>query len=125
MKLGLCVVTIGTFLLILVAMFAEKSRNLSNHLTPPVTKNGETHISGCLSESEVSVALLQDLASSDSTIQQQTIAATLLDNASQSAECRKQLVSLLIAELDKTDRDLSLNRDSFFLWHYGSKLLAT
>jgi hypothetical protein len=32
-------------------------------------------------------------------------------------------VTLLIATLENTDRDLLLNRPSFFLWHYGSKLL--
>lgn len=33
-------------------------------------------------------------------------------------------MTLLIGKLEKTDRDLLLNRSSFFLWHYGSKLLS-
>jgi len=123
MKLLLCVVMSAAFLSILVAMSEEKSRELPNRLTPLVTKNGESLIPGCMTESEVSDAL-QQLASSNRTTEQQTIAAALRDNASQTAECRKQLVTLLITKLDQTDRDLLLNRDSFFLWHYGSKLLA-
>ena len=79
-------------------------------------------IAGCMTELEVSDAL--QLATSDGTKEQQTIAAAPRKSAAQSAECRKQLVMLLIAGLDKTDRDLLLNRSSFFLWHYGSKLLA-
>jgi len=110
------------FLLILVGMSAEKSKGLPNHLTP-VTKNAETLMPACMSESEVSDAL-QQLANSNRIIEQQTIAATLRNNASQSTECRKQLVTVLIASLDNADRDLLLNRSSFFLWHYGSKLLA-
>ena len=121
MKFIFCVVMTLAFLLVLVVMSAEKE--LPNRLTPPVTMMGETLIPQCMTESEVSNAL-QRLASSNRATEQQTIAATLRDNASQSAECRKQLVTLLIATLEKTDRDLLLNRSSFFLWHYGSKLLA-
>jgi hypothetical protein len=123
MKLVFCVVITIIFLLILIAMSAEKSRELPNRLTPQVTSREETLITGCLAESEISDAL-QRLASSHRTTEQRTIAATLRDNASQSAECRKQLVTLLIATLENTDRDLLLNRSSFFLWHYGSNLLA-
>src|SRR5574338_912551 len=123
MKFSFCVVMTMAFLLILVAMSAEKSKYLQKRLTPPVTKNREPLITGCMTKSEVSYAL-QRLATSNRTQEQQTIAATLRDNASQSSECRKQIVTLLIATLDKTDRDLLLNSSSFFLWHYGSKLLA-
>jgi len=50
--------------------------------------------------------------------------ARLRDNASHSAECRKQVVMHLIAALNDSDRDLLLNQESFFLWHYGTKLLV-
>ena len=123
MKLLVCVAMTTAFLLILVGLPIEKSRELPNRLTPPVIKNGETLMPGCMTESEVSDAL-QQLATSNRTTEQQTIAATLRNNASQSAECRKQLVTVLIATLYKTDRDLLLNHASFFLWYYGSKLLA-
>jgi hypothetical protein len=122
MKLLYCVVITVAFLLILVGISAEKSKGLPNHLTP-ATKNRQTLRPACMSESEVSDAL-QRLANSNKTTEQQTIAATLRNNASQSTQCRKQLVTFLIASLDNSDRDLSLNRSSFFLWHYGSKLLA-
>jgi len=123
MKLLLCVVMIVAFLLILVVISGQKSKELPNRLTPPVTRNGQTLIPGCMTESEVSDALEQ-LANSNKTTEQETIAETLRDNASQSAACRTQLVTLLIAKLDKSDRDLLLNRPSFFLWHYGGKLLG-
>jgi hypothetical protein len=123
MKPIFCVVMTVTFLLILVAMSVEKSKESPNRLTPPITSNEETLITGCMTESDISNAL-QRLASSNRTTEQQAIAATLFDNASQSVECRKQLVTLLVVTLEKTDRDLLLNRSSFFLWHYGSKLLA-
>ena len=122
MKPLFSVVMTIAFLVVLVAIPAE-SKELPNRLTPPATKNGETLIARCMTESEVSDAL-QRLATSNRTTEQQTIAATLHKSASQSAECRKQLVMILIAKLDQTDRDLLLNRPSFFLWHYGSKLLA-
>jgi len=122
MKVLFCVFMTVAFVLILVGISAEKSKGLPNHLTP-VTRNREALMPACMSESAVSDAL-QQLASSNRTIEQQTIAATLRNNASQSTECRKQLVAGLIASLDKADRDLLLNRSSFFLWHYGSKLLA-
>lgn len=122
MKLLFCVVMTVGFLLILIGISAEKSKGLPNHSTS-VTKNGESLMPACMSESEVSDAL-QRLASSNRTTEQQTIAATLRNNASQSTECRKQLVTALVASLDNADRDLLLNRSSFFLWHYGSRLLA-
>ena len=70
MKLIFCVVMTMTFLLILVAMSADKSIELSNRLTPPITSNEETLITGCMTKSEVSNAL-QRLASSDRTTEQQ------------------------------------------------------
>ena len=123
MKFLVCVVMTTAFLLILVGLSVEKGRELPNRLMAPVIKNGETVVPVCMTESEVSDAL-QQLATSNRTTEQQTIAAKLRNNASQSAECRKQLVTVLIATLDKSDRDLLLNQASFFLWHYGSKLLA-
>lgn len=123
MKPLFCGILTMAFLMILVAMSAQRSKGFPKRLTLPVTSNEETSITGCMTESEISDAL-QRLATSNRTTEQQTIAATLRDNASQSAECRKQLVTLLIATLEKTDRDLLLNRSSFLLWHYGSKLLA-
>ena len=123
MKLIFSVITTATFLLILVVVFAEKSKEPSNRLIPPITSNEKALITGCMAESDVSNAL-ERLATSDRTAEKQAIVTTLHDNASQSVQCRKQLVTLLIASLEKTDRDLALNRSSFFLWHYGSKLLA-
>ena len=122
MKLVFCVVMTMALLMVLVAMSAKRSKEFPKRL-PPVTSIEETSITGCMTEAEVSDAL-QRLATSDTTTEQQTIAATLRDGASQSAACRKQLVTLLISKLEKTDRDLLLNRSSFFLWHYGSKLLT-
>jgi hypothetical protein len=122
MKVLFCLI-IMAFLLILVATSAERSRKLPNRLTPPVTKDGQTLTRVCMTESKVSDKLEQ-LANSDRTTEQQNIAATLRDNASQSASCRTQLVTLLIAKLEKSDRDLLLNLPSFFLWHYGGKLLS-
>lgn len=123
MRLLSCIAITLLFLLISVSMSSDKSSELQSRLTPPVAKNKERSIPACMTESDVAHALRR-LANSDSTTEQQAITATLHDNASQSGECRSQLVTLLISTLDKTDRDLLLNRSSFFLWHYGSKLLA-
>jgi len=76
-----------------------------------------------MQESEIADTL-QQLVTSPIEAERQTILATLRDNASQSAECRKQIVVRLIAELKESDRDLLLNQESFFLWHFGSKLLV-
>jgi hypothetical protein len=122
MKPLFCFLMTIAFVLVLVAISAEKSKEFPNRLTASTTKNGETSIPGCMTQAEVSDAL-QRLATSDTTTEQQTISGTLRDEASQSVACRKQLVTLLISKLEKTDRDLLLNRPSFFLWHYGSKLL--
>ncbi|HET8669351.1 MAG TPA: hypothetical protein VFM05_01635 [Candidatus Saccharimonadales bacterium] len=123
MRLLSCGAMAILFLLISVSMFSDKSSELQNRLTLPVAKNAKRSIPACMTESDVADALRR-LANSDATAEQQAIAATLRDNASQSGECRRQAVTPLIATLDKTDRDLLLNRSSFFLWHYGSKLLA-
>jgi hypothetical protein len=97
----------------------------SGHITnvQSWSRQGRKFVAGCMTQAEVMDSLRQ-LSTSASTREQQGIVARLRDMASSSAECRKQVVTSLIAALKNANRDLVLDRPSFFLWYYGSKLLA-
>src|SRR5215211_4171259 len=117
------VVIITAFLVVLGGTSCEKNTDFQSHAVQPVTQNDRNSNRSCMQESEIADTL-QQLVTSPIEAERQTILATLRDNASQSAECRKQIVVRLIAELKESDRDLLLNQESFFLWHFGSKLLV-
>jgi hypothetical protein len=79
--------------------------------------------SACLSHSDVSSAL-HKLSSAQTYSEQQGALILLRADAGRSPICRKQIIGALIAALDKPNLDLLSDRPSFYLWHYGSKLLA-
>lgn len=103
--------------------FCEKTTEFQSHAAQPVTKNDRSSNRSCMQESEIADTL-QRLATSTTRAQRETILTKFRDSASQSVECRKQVVERLIAALNESDRDLLLNQESFFLWHLGSKLLV-
>jgi hypothetical protein len=111
--------------LLLLPIIAGPNPNQEFHLrsTQLVAKQRQNVTGGCMTQIEVAASLRQ-LSTSKSTGEQQKIVATLREAASSSAGCRKQVVMVLITALRNSNRDLLLDRPSFFLWHYGSKLLA-
>jgi hypothetical protein len=117
------VVITTAFLLVLVAMCFQKSTDSQSQVAQPVTKNDRNSNGPCMKDSEIADTL-QRLVTEITRAEHQTIRATFREKASQSPECRKQVVERLITALNESDRDLLLNRESFFLWYYGTKLLV-
>ena len=55
---------------------------------------------------------------------QQKAGAELLANAKRSSACRMLVVTTLISAMDQPDLDLTGGSPQFYLWHYGTKLVA-
>lgn len=77
----------------------------------------------CLDDTELSTAL-KKLTSANSNSEQQSIVNRLMDGARKSALCRKRLISSLMTAMDRPNLDLARDRESFYIWHYGSKMLS-
>lgn len=110
-------------LLVPVITVSDRTVDIRMLSEPSLTKQRREATPLCLTQTEI-VDLLRNLSASESTSEQEGIVATLRKAASSSSGCRRQVVTTLIAALENADRDLLLARSSFFLWHYGSKLLA-
>lgn len=116
---------LGALLLLIVAPTWSQTGTGSSLRRPAgLTLVGEmTSKTACLPDSEVSSAL-RKLTSGPSYSDQQEALALLRTNAERSGECRGQVVAALMSALDKPNLDLFTDRPSFYLWHYGSELLA-
>ena len=77
---------------------------------------------GCLLDGEVSTAL-QTLSHGGYEDQQKAL-ALLKANAAQSTTCRKQVITSTMSAMDQPELDLTGGTPQFFLWHYGTQLLA-
>lgn len=77
----------------------------------------------CLSEAELSNEL-HKLSFAESYAEQAKIVDLLIRDARKSLLCRKEIISGLMKAMDKPNLDLERDRASFYLWHYGSKILA-
>ena len=117
------VVIITAFPVVLGETSCKKSTDFQSHAPQPRTTNDRNSNGSCMRESDIANAL-QQLSTSPIRAERETMVATLRANASQSGECRQQVVGHLIAALNASDRDLLLNQESFFLWYYGTKLLV-
>ena len=80
--------------------------------------------SPCLGDKEI-LANLQSISSGQSLSQQESAQKELIDDANKSEQCRKRIITALMSALDKPITDLQRNRSHFYLWHYGSEILAT
>jgi hypothetical protein len=89
-----------------------------------LSKTGEpASISACLPEGDVSDAL-RKISSAQTYSEQQEAVALLRDDAGKGPICRTQVVGALVTAMDKPNLNLMTNRPNFYLWHYGSELLA-
>ena len=77
----------------------------------------------CLSEIEVSAAL-ERLSSPRTYANQQEALMVLRADASRTHRCRNQVITALVNAMDQPRLDLAFDRPSFYLWHYGTALLA-
>jgi hypothetical protein len=95
-------------------------------LTPILIASAEQMVADadCLGTKEISTTL-QLISSSQSAAEQQIAQSRLIDDGKRSTSCRKRIVSALIAAMDRPGLDLSQDRSSFYLWHYGSEVLAS
>lgn len=76
----------------------------------------------CLSDSGISTAL-QTLSHGTYQDQQKAVARLQAD-AGRSVTCRKRVITSLISAMDQPNLDLTGGTPQFFLWHYGTQLLA-
>jgi non-homologous end joining protein Ku len=104
MRYILVVVIITAFLLVLLAMCFQTSTDSQSQVAQPVIRNDKTSNAPCMKESEIADRL-QQLVTEKTRAEHQTIRATFREKASQSAECRKQVVMHLMAALNTSDRD--------------------
>jgi hypothetical protein len=115
------------WLLILVIVSPSMSQTGSDSVLPsPVessTRGEATFNSACLPDSDILFAI-QNLSSAQTCSEQQEALALLRADAKRSPICRKQIVAALMTAMDKPNLDLFSDRPSFYLWHYGSELLA-
>ena len=77
----------------------------------------------CLAD-EISTNL-RLISSGQSSSQQINAQSRLIDDAKKSSECRKRVISAVMQAMDDPRTDLSQDRPSFFLWHYGAEILST
>lgn len=80
--------------------------------------------SPCLSDDAISTNL-RLISSAQHVSQQQTAQRQLIDHANKSSECRERIIKAVMSAMNKPVTDLSQDRASFYLWHYGSEILAS
>ena len=106
--------------LMVTALATEIAMSASKMAQPAV---GDINpFQGCLSDAEVSraVRILSDGQYED----QQKAVTRLKMDASRSTACRKQVVTSVMTAMDQPNLDLAAGTHQFFLWHYGTQLLA-
>ena len=110
--------------LVLAALF------FTNIETDPVLRSsilsrarGAELSSACLGDNEVSTNI-RLLSSAQRVSQQQSAQRRLIDDANKSNECRSRIIGALMRAMDKPVSDLRVDRSGFYLWHYGSEILA-
>ena len=99
------------------------SNQIGNQILADQKRSSTTATRSCLAEDELSNEL-NKLASSASDSEQAKISSVLMKNARASSSCRKRVISSLVKAMDKPHLDLARVRGSFYLWHYGSEMLA-
>jgi hypothetical protein len=116
-------VTLTTALVatISIVIYAMESVS-SDHLAASSTKNTIAS-TACGTDTEIS-ATLQKLSVPHSYDEQQQSLELLRTYANKSGECKKQVIRMLTSAMDKPNLDLAFDRPSFYLWFYGTKLLA-
>jgi hypothetical protein len=77
----------------------------------------------CQSDSQIS-ATLQTIKFGQTYSDQQRSVTALREVAKRSPTCRSQIILALISAMDKSQIDLLADRPTFYLWHYGTRLLA-
>jgi len=80
--------------------------------------------SPCLAERAVS-SKLETLSSAQSHSDQETAQTELIHDAMKSPECRKLIVTAILRAMNQPNVDLRHDTKSFYLWHYGSEILAS
>jgi hypothetical protein len=79
--------------------------------------------SQCLPDDQI-LTSLRLISSAQTSSQQQSAQRQLIDDARKSSECRSRIIKTLVRAMDESTTDLSRDRSRFYLWHYGSEILA-
>lgn len=79
--------------------------------------------SPCISDDEIQTQL-RSLSSAHSQPEQEAARKQLVEVANKSSECRTQIIGAIMRAMDKPPADLHHDRSRFYLWHYGSEILA-
>jgi len=116
------ILPIAIFAVISIAVHANESGTIDDVRNSLIT-NRMPLFSTCVTDAEISAAIQKLSLARSSDVQQRSL-DSLRRYANKSGECRQQVITTLTATMDKRNLDLAFDQQSFYLWHYGAKLLA-
>jgi len=103
--------------------FQSKGGPVVGSTTEVVEKQETTADSACLPDTDV-LAGIEKIAFGETDTEQQAAVDLLRDNAKRSPTCRMQVITAMINAMERKGVDLRAGGSSFFLWHYGTRLLT-